>query len=89
MVNCTVCRRAKPRVKAVVSMAFATTVGSQVIQPSSVSQKGERQKGRDKAKRETTKVGMTAKVGQSERDGQMVRVGILQATHGSSKSQQE
>ena len=53
-----------------VSTASATTVGSQVIRPSSVMQRVEKQKEREN--RETAKVGMTAKVGQSERDG-MVR----------------
>ena len=47
-----------------VSTASATTVDSQVIRPSSVMQKVEKQKGRER--RETAKVGMTVKVGQSE-----------------------
>ena len=37
----------------------------------------------------TTVLGKTAKVGQLERDGQMARVGILQAKVGSNKGQQE
>ena len=36
-----------------------------------------------------TIVGKTAKVGQLERDGQMARVGILQAKAGSNRGQQE
>ena len=52
-------------------MASATTVESQVIRPSFVVQKVEKQKERER--RETTKVGMIVKVGQSERDGQKVR----------------
>ena len=36
-----------------------------------------------------TIVGKTAKVGQLERDGQMARVGILQAKVGSNRGQQE
>ena len=38
---------------------------------------------------ETTKVGMTAKVGQPERDGQKVKVGTRQVKVGSNKDQQE
>ena len=53
---------------------------SQVIRPSSVMQKVEKQKERER--RETAKVGMTVKVGQSERDGQKAKVG-------SNKGQQE
>ena len=65
--SCTVCRRAKePRAKVIVSMAFATTVGSQAIRPISVLQKVERHDVKDKAQRETAMVGMTAKVGQLE-----------------------
>ena len=44
---------------------------SQVIRPSSVMQRVEKQKERER--RETAKVGMTVKVGQSERDGQTVQ----------------
>ena len=40
-------------------------------------------------RRDTAKVGMIVKVGQSERDGQTVKVGILQAKVGSNKGQQE
>ena len=57
----------------------STTVENQVIRPSSVMQKVEMQKERER--RETAKVGMTVKVGQPERDGQKVKVG--------SKGQQE
>ena len=90
MVSCTVCRRAKePRAKVIVSMAFVTTVGSQAIRPISVLQKVERHEVKDKAQRETAMVGMTAKVGQLEREGQMARVGIHQAKVGSNKGQQE
>ena len=59
MVSCTVCRKVKGRAKLEVSTASATTVGSQVIRPSSVIQKVEKQKERER--RETAKVGMTAK----------------------------
>ena len=68
MVSCTVCRKAKGRAKVEVSTVSATTVESQVIRPSSVMQKVEKQKERER--RETAKVGMTVKVGQSERVGQ-------------------
>ena len=68
-------------------MASVTTVGSQVIRPSSVMQKVEKE--REREIRETVKVGMRAKVGQSERDGQTVKVGTLQEKVGSNKSQQE
>ena len=40
MVSCTVCRKIKGREKVEVSTASATTVGSQVIRPSSVMPKG-------------------------------------------------
>ena len=85
MVSCTVCRKAKGRAKVEVSTASATTVESQVIRPSFVMQKVEKQKER----RETAKVGMTVKVGQSERDGQKVKVGTHQVKVGSNKDQQE
>ena len=52
-------------------------------------QRVEKHKERDKERRETAKVGMTAKVGQPERDGQTVKVGTLQAKVGSIKGQQE
>ena len=70
-----------------VSRASATTVESKVIRPSSVVQKVENQKERER--RETAKVGMTVKVGQTERDGQKVKVGTHQAKVGSNKDQQE
>ena len=70
-------------------MASATTVESQVIWPSSVTQRMEKQKERDIGRRETAKVGMRAEVGQSERDGQTVKVGTLQEKVGNNKSQQE
>ena len=93
MVSCMVCRKAKGRAKVEVSTVSATTVGSQDIRPSSVMQRVEKQKERDKERdkerRETAKVGMTAKVGQSERDGQRVKVGTLQVEVGSNKDQQE
>ena len=44
MVSYTVCSRAKGRAKVEVSTASATTVKSQVIRPSSVMQKVEKQK---------------------------------------------
>ena len=87
MVSCTVCRKAKGRAKVEVSTVSATTVESQVIRPSSVMQKVEKQKERER--RETAKVGMTVKVGQSERVGQKVKVGTRQAKVGSNKGQQE
>ena len=68
-------------------MASATTVESQVSRPSSVLQKVEKQKERER--RKTTKVGMTVKFGQPERDGQKVKVGIRQVKVGSNKGQQE
>ena len=46
LVSCTVCRKAQGRAKVELSMASATSVGSQVIQPSSVMQKVEKQKGK-------------------------------------------
>ena len=58
-----------------------TTVESQVIRPSSVMQKVEKQKERERRE--------TAKVGQSERVGQKVKVGTRQAKVGSNKGQQE
>ena len=90
MVSCAVCRKVKePRAIVEVSMASATTVGSQVIRPSSVTQRVEKQKGRDRERRETAKVGMRAKAGQSERDGQTVKFGTLREKVGSNKCQQE
>ena len=68
-------------------ICYNTTVESQVIRPSSVMQKVEKQKERER--RETAKVGMTVKVGQSERDGQKVKVGTHQVKVGSNKDQQE
>ena len=59
------------------SKASATIVESQIIRPSSVMQKVEKQKERERS--ETTKVGITAEVGQSEKDGLTVKVGTLQA----------
>ena len=87
MVSCTVCRKAKGRAKVEVPTAFATTVESQVILPSFVLQKVEKQKERER--RETAKLGMTAKVGQPERDGQKVKDGTLQAKAGSNKGHHE
>ena len=55
--------------------------------PSSVLQKVEKQKERERM--ETAKVGVTVKVGQSERDDQKVKVGTRQAKVGSNKGQQE
>ena len=77
MVSCTVCRKVKGRAKVEVSTASATTV-----------EKVEKQKERER--RETAKVGMTAKVGQSERDGQTV-TGLehFRQRFGSTKGQQE
>ena len=48
---------------------------------------GGKEKG--KGKRETGKVGVTAKVGQPERDGQKVKVGTFQVKAGSNKGLQE
>ena len=87
MVSCTVFRKAKGRATVEVSTASATTVESQAIRPSSAMQKVEKQKERER--RETTKVGMTVKVGQLERDGQKVKVGTRQAKVGSNKGQKE
>ena len=70
-----------------VSTASAATVGRQVIRPCAVMQKVEKQK--ESERRETAKVGMIAKVRQSERDGQTVKVGTLQAKVGSNTGQQE
>ena len=71
-------------------MAFATTVGSLAIRPSSVLQKkAERHEVKDKAQRETAMVGMTSKGGHLGRYGQMARVGIHRAKVGSKKGQQE
>ena len=90
MVSCTVCRKVKePRAKVEVSMASAAIVGSQVIRPSSVTQRVEKQKERDRERRETAKVVVRGKVGQSERDGPTVKVGIRQVKVGSNKGQQE
>ena len=86
---CTVCRKVKELRAKGVSMASATTVESQVIRPSSVTQRVEKQKERDRERRETAKVGMRAKVGQSERDGQTVKVGTLQEKVGSNKCQHD
>ena len=88
MVSCTVCRKGEGKGKGgSFSTALVTTAGSQVIRPSFVLERVEKQ--RDREGRETAKVGMTAKVGQSERDGQTVEVGTLQAKVGSNRSQQE
>ena len=87
MVSCTVCRKAKGRAKVEVSTASATTVESQVIRPSPVMQKVEKQK--ERGRNETTKVGMAVKVGQPERNGQKVKVGTRQVKVGSNKGQQE
>ena len=46
MASCTVCRKVKGRAKVEVSTASATTVGSQVIRPSSVMQRVQKQKGK-------------------------------------------
>ena len=52
MVSCTVCKRVKePRAKVVVSMVFATTVGSQVIRPSSVVAKGGKARGKGQVRK--------------------------------------
>ena len=83
MVSCTASRKVKGRAKVKVPTASATTVGRQVVRPSSVMQKVEKRK--ENERRETAKVGMIAKVGQSERNGQTVKVGTLQAKVGSSK----
>ena len=64
MVSCTICRRAKGRAKVEVSTASAPTVESQVIRPSSVVQKVEKQKERERRKK--AKVGVPVKVGQPE-----------------------
>ena len=64
-----------------VSTASATTVESQVIRPSFVVQRAGKQKERERRE--------TAKVGQSERDGQTVKVGTLQAKVGSNRGLQE
>ena len=87
MVSCTVCRKAKGRAKVEVSTASATTAESQVIRPSFVMQKVDKQKERER--RETAKVGITVKDGQSERDGQKVKVGTHQVKVGSNRDQQE
>ena len=50
------------------------------------STKGGKAKGKEG---ETTKVGMTVKVGQPERDGQKVKVGTRRVKVGSNKGQQE
>ena len=55
MVSCTVCRKEKGRAKVEVSTVSATTVESQVIRPSSVMQKVEKQK--ERGRMETAKVG--------------------------------
>ena len=73
--------------KVEVSTARAATVESQVIRPSFVMQKVEKQKERER--RETAKVGVPVKVGQSERDGQKVKVGTQQVKVGSNRDQQE
>ena len=89
MVSCTVCTKVmEPRAMVEVSTASATT-GSQVIRPSSVMQRVGKQKEKDKERRETANVGMRAKVGQSERDGQTVKVGTHLVKVGSNKSQEE
>ena len=62
---------------------------SQVIRPSFVMQKVEKQKEKERERRETAKVGMTVKVGQSETDGQKGKVGTHHAKVGSNKDQQE
>ena len=64
---CSLQKGKEAKAKVEVSMASATTVGSQVIRPSSVTQRVEKQKGRDSERRDTAKVGMRAKVGQLER----------------------
>ena len=56
MVSCTVCRRVKePRAKVVVSIVFATTVGSQVIRSSSVVAKGGKARGKGQGKKGDSK----------------------------------
>ena len=87
MVSCTVCRKVKGRAKVELSTASSTTAESLVIRPSSVMQKVEKQKERER--RETAKLGMTVKVGQSKRDGQKVKVGTREVKVGSNKGQQE
>ena len=64
-----------------VSTASAATVESQVIRPSAVMQKVEKQKERERRE--------TARFGQLERDGQKVKVGALQVKAGSNKGHQE
>ena len=81
MACCTVCRKAKGRAKVEVSTASAATVESQVIRPSAVMQKVEKQKERERRE--------TARFGQLERDGQKVKVGALQVKAGSNRDQQE
>ena len=85
MLSCTVYRKVKGKAKVDISTASARIVGNQVIRPSSVTRKVEKQKERER--RETAKVGMTAKFGQLERDGQTVKVGTHQAKAGSNKDQ--
>ena len=87
MVSCTDCSEVMGRAKVGVSTASAATVGRQVIRPSSALQKVEKQK--ERGQRETAKVEMIAKVGQSERDRQTVKVGSLQAKFGSDKGRQD
>ena len=81
MASCTVYRKVKGKAKVEISTASATIVGSQVIRPSSVTRKVEKQKERERRE--------TAKVGQLERGGQTVKVGTHQAKAGSNKDHQE
>ena len=87
MVSCKAYRKVKGKAKVEIPTASATIVGNQVIRPSSVTRQVEKQK--ERGRRETAKVGMTAKVGQLERDGQTVKVGTHQAKAGGNKDQQE
>ena len=82
MVSCTVCRKAKGRVKVEASTVSASIVERQVMRPSSVMQKVEKQK--ETERRETAKVGMTVK-GKGWSEGK----GTRQAKVGSNKGQQE
>ena len=87
MMSCTVRRKVKGRAKVEVSTASATTVEvrsfGQVLSCKRWKSK------RNRERRETAKVGMTAKVGQSERDGRKVKVGTRQVKVGNNKDQQE
>ena len=68
-VSCTVCRTVKGRAKVEVSTASATTVGSQVIRPSSVLQRVEKQKGKGDSKGRNDSKGWTVGKGWSDSKG--------------------